>query len=151
MGRRKRGRTPTKTIRIPIDFWIELKYRAERQKTAMWRILWQAYMHYRQAYLSHFKLNTSALSRISWYVFKLGSSVGALKENPTKENLELLKRTLDQLEKRLGVNVVTVRERAEAYVKRPDRKNKVALNDATKSLIAEIIVKLGEEKKEEGS
>jgi len=86
------------------------------------------------------------LDKCSWYIFKLSQSVGAFKENPTVGNWNRLMHTIEQIKERIGVDT----EMLEHVVKKlhPSRireittSDKIELNDTTKLLIADIIVKM---------
>jgi len=86
------------------------------------------------------------LDKCSWYIFKLGNSVGAFKENPTPENWNKLMNTITQIKERLGVDTNLL----EHIVKKlhPSRSreitvsDKIELNDAVKIVISDVIVKL---------
>ena len=141
------------TIRVPVEFRNLVRTLAEKRGVPQWKILHESVVHYRLAYLSHFQANTKNLNKASWYAYKLSASVGAFRYAPTDENKELLMRTIEQLEQRLGVNGEMLKRAVEDYYKTQRKKYKIALNDAAKELVAQVIVKIlgvEEKKKEEG-
>lgn len=138
------------TIRVPVEFRNLVKTLAEKRGVPQWKILHESVVHYRIAFLSHFTMNTKKLNKASWYAYKLSASVGAFRSSPTPENKELLMKTIEQLEQRLGVNGEMLKRAIEDYYKVQSKKYKIALNDAAKELVAQVIVKiLGVDEKEE--
>lgn len=85
------------------------------------------------------KRTYSDIERLGWYIYKFGSSCGAFKENPTKENLELLKKTTTQLHERLGIELNNVLDIAEKYLQNPCSALKQAFNESARDLIIEIM------------
>jgi len=137
------------TISVPIEVRDKVKYVAETMKMPMWRLVYESVIHYREAYLSHFQLGVSELDKISWYCYKLSASVGELRGNPTKENLDMLLTTLEQIRGRLGIDTTLLEANAKRYLVNPDRNNRIALNGSAKEVIVHILEKLalsGEEK-----
>jgi len=139
---KKGGRRKTTTIAVPIEVRDKVKYVAETMHLPMWRIIYEAVIHYREAYLSHFQLGVSELDKISWYCYKLSASVGELRGNPTKENLDMLMVTLEQIKDRLGIDTTLLEANAKRYLVNPDRNNKIALNGSAKEVIVHILEKL---------
>jgi len=134
------------TIRIPAELKKELDeiiqgYEAHRGD-AYWRVIAKAIAHYKPMLSRGLsRKEVPRLDKAAWYSFKLASSIGALKENPSQQNLELFKTTCRQLEDRLGLDLSLLRKAAEDYVKHPSTQNKIELNDLTKLVIADIITK----------
>jgi len=126
------------TVRIPVELRNVVKSLARRRKMPMWKIIHEAVTYYRSVYLTHHK-EMNDVGKRAWYCYKLSASVGELRANPTKENLQLLLTTISQIEERLGVNAELLRAAAERYVKKPERKEKIQLNDAAKDVVAQII------------
>jgi len=134
------------TIRVPKELKDQLdeiakNYEAHKND-AYWRIIAKAVAHYKPSLQAGFKKKQiPRLDKAAWYAFKLASSIGALKENPTPQNLDLLKTTCQQLEDRLGLDLSLLRKAAEDFTKHPTTQNKIELNDLTKLVIADIITK----------
>ena len=82
------------------------------------------------------------LQRRAWYVAKLGSSVGAFKENATRENLERLKNTVAQIIERLGVPATDLLEAAERYFETESDTAKMRLNETLTLVICRIFSSL---------
>lgn len=140
MGR-VRHKINWKLIKVPAEIHWTLKDLSQRTKTPIWKIIHQSFTYFRTAYLSHFSENRSELDRKIWYIYKLSSSVGAFRENPTKKNLDMTMRTVGQIEKRLGVNMHELKLALKNYYVRPIKRNKVVLNDTCKMVLIEIISK----------
>jgi len=134
------------TIRIPKELKDELDsiirgYEAHKND-AYWKVIAKAIAHYKPSLQAGFKKKEiPRLDKAAWYAFKLASSVGALKENPSTQNLDLLKTTCQQLEDRLGLDLKLLVKAAEDYARHPSTANKIELNDLTKLTIADIISK----------
>jgi len=91
------------------------------------------------------------LQRRAWYIVKISSSVGALKENPSAENLQRLKNTAAQVEERLGVAVGELLEAAERFLESKSDVAKMRLNEAATLVACRILSSLPvEEKREKG-
>ena len=82
------------------------------------------------------------LDRRAWYIVKLLSSLGALKENPTAENLSKLKSTAAQVEERLGVAVGELLKAAEDFLAAKSDTAKMRLNEAAKLLVCRTTASL---------
>jgi hypothetical protein len=78
--------------------------------------------------------------RLSWYIYKFGSSCGAFKEDPTKENLELLKKTTTQIHERLGIQMNGLLDVAERYMADPNTDLKIEFNELAKEFIMDMIL-----------
>jgi response regulator RpfG family c-di-GMP phosphodiesterase len=81
--------------------------------------------------------------RLAWYIYKFSSSCGALKENPTRENLERLKETANQIAERLGIELNNILDIAERYLSNPCKELKISLNETARDLIVEMMRKGG--------
>jgi len=91
------------------------------------------------------------LQRRAWYIVKLSSSVGALKENPSQENLQKLKNTAGQVTERLGVATATLLEAAERFIAAKTDAAKMRLNEELTLTACRILSSLPvEEKREKG-
>jgi hypothetical protein len=80
--------------------------------------------------------------RRAWYAAKVGSSVGALKENPTRENFERLKSTAAQVTERLGVPTADLIEAAERYLETKSEASKMKLNETLTLVVCRIFSSL---------
>jgi len=143
--RKKIGKTTT--IRVPVEIRDTIRSLAQKRKVPYWKIVHESVTHYRLAYLSHFVQHTGKLNRAAWYAYKLAASVGEYRRDPCKETYEMLQRTIQQIEGRLGVDCSLLRKAVEVYAAKPDRRNRQLLNDAAKSVVGEVIATIlsGEE------
>jgi len=145
-----------KSVKVPYYLHDRIKELAQRYNRKMYAIVADALSIY-ENYLKkpYRKSELPRLDKASWYVFKLGRSVGAFKENPTKENGEKLLNTLDQIEERLGVKTDLLRGIIKKLINKPkiriDTDTSIEINDATKLIIADILNKLLFKEEEEES
>jgi len=148
MGRQggRSGRRPDKLvadmhIRVPWQLWAVIKQMASSDGVPMWQFIQKAVTHYLANYRAHFK-DVSGLDKASWYAFKLSSSVGEFKADPSDENLQRLLKTVEQVGTRLGINTDALVGAIHRYKERPTKKNRWALNDQAKLVVAQIMMKL---------
>ncbi len=147
-----------KSLRVPDYIHDQVKDLASRYGRKMYTIVEEAlatYVNYLKK--PYRKSELPRLDKVAWYVYKVGRSVGAFKENPTKENGEKLLNTLSQIEERIGVKTDMLKGIIMKLIKKPkikiDTDTSIEINDATKLLIADIIAKmlLKEEEEEQES
>jgi len=135
-------------IRVPWPLWAVIKQFAQSENVPMWQIVQKAFTHYLTNYRAHFK-NVSNLDKAAWYAFKLSSSIGEFKANPSDENLQKLLKTVEQISTRLGIDTTALVGAIHRYKERPNKKNRWAVNDQAKLVVAQILMKLlagGEDK-----
>lgn len=145
-----------RSIKIPAYLHEKIKSLASRAHTHQYKVIEQAVNNF-ELYLRrpYRKSELPRIDKASWYIFKLAQSVGAFKENNSKENYDRLLRTIMQIEKRLEIELNELKD-VVARVN-PERKkqltsiDKMDLNGATKIAIADIILKLLYEQPEEGA
>jgi len=128
------------TIKIPKDILPLIKTLAQKEKRAYWIILTEAINQYKMS--KKFPQGSKEIipeDKKAWYITKLGTSIGALKENPTEQNLAKTLKTLNQIETRLDVNVEPLRRVCIEYVKRKDTELRIQLNGVLKQTIIEIM------------
>jgi len=129
----------TQVVRLPKPLWGAIKSVATREKMPMWKVIMRAWSYYIKQYREHHEHARTTLEKAAWYCFKLSSSVGQFKERPNKFNYEMLKKTAEQLKKRLQIDVDLLLGAAGNYYMDHSATNKMALNDATKMVVATII------------
>jgi len=137
------GKISWKWIRVPEEIHSSISQMAKKEKIAIWKVVARAVTFYETARREKFR-EVSDLSKLSWYVYKFSASVGELRGNPCEENLRFLIKTCQQLTKRLGIDTSKVVLAAEQYVKRPTRKGRMVLNDASKEVVAQLILKFSQ-------
>jgi len=139
-GAQVSGKIKWKWIRIPEEVWRGIKEASVREKMAEWKVINRAVTFYVSCAKAKFK-DVSDLSKVSWYVYKFSASVGEFRGSPTPENYEKLLTTCRQISERLGIDTSKVALAAEQLMKKNDPKNRMVLNDASKEVVAQIILK----------
>jgi len=128
------------TIKVPTEVRNIVKKLMEEEKKPAWKIIVESVLWYNRIKRRPYeKAELPVTEKISWYIAKLCMSVGAFKENPTKENLERLQKTLTQIKERLKIDTDIVYRTAVAYQRKPETENRIELNMATKSVVFDII------------
>ena len=130
-----------KHIRVPWQLWAVIRQMANSDGVPMWQFVQKAVTHYLANYRAHFK-DVSNLDKAAWYAFKLSSSIGEFKANPSDENLQMLLKTVEQVGNRLGIDVAALIGAIHRYKEKPNKKNRWALNDQAKLVVAQIMMKL---------
>jgi len=90
------------------------------------------------------------LDKASWYSTKMLFSIQALKiyayeykdQKKAKDQLQRLKRVLEQIRDRYGVRTETLMEIARQFVEEPTRENLILLNEASKEVVKSIFLRL---------
>jgi len=143
-----------KSLRVPYYIHEKVKDLSQRYGKKMYTIVEEAlatYVNYLKK--PYRKSELPKLDKCSWYVYKLGRSVGAFKENPTEENARKLLNTLEQIEERIGVSTAMLRGIVEKLVSRKniriDTDTSIEINDTTKLIISDIIYKMLFEEEEQ--
>ena len=137
-----------KYIRVPTEVHEKLMELSKKLNVPLWKVIMEAITFYEQVIRKpKVRRSLPRLDKASWYAFKISQSVGAFKENPSKQNFEYLQRTCQQIEERIGVDCDLVLKMAEEYMQTKSVSAKIELNDVTKLVVADIIVKMlfGEE------
>lgn len=125
-------------ISVPQPLAERVKTLSKREGTAMWKILQRTVDYWIASYKGHFK-DAPDLDKASWYAYKLSASIGELRAKPSAESLKMLRKTIAQVRDRLSVETSMLEKAASQYVKKPTRQNRVALNDAAKFTVLQII------------
>jgi len=129
------------TVRIPTELRDYIRNLAMRENKTEWQIIMDSVsFYYAQKQKPRVKEEASILDKVSWYITKLATSVGAFKENPSEENLLRLKKTAEQVKERLGVDTSLLVRVAEAFMNYRDEDSRMELNAALKMVILEIIL-----------
>ena len=147
------------TVRIPRSLYEkiqELKKRYSIQED--WQLILEAISLY-ESFKSNRKLHREIVKQIprldkaSWYSYKFAKSVALFLENPSDENFtQLLKRITELSDRIFGSKVPLLQELEQlviSYKNNPSVRLKIEINDVSKLIISEIIVKMlfEEEKK----
>jgi hypothetical protein len=152
------------TIYVPLEFKAKVKELSDRTGKAQWRILLDALTLYEsQLRQPKIKEELPVADKVVWYMQKLSMSIGALKENPSEENLSKSMKTIQQVRDRLGVDTSLLEKAARDYAslvtsapQDPITRHgyldeaTMEVNMALKSVLLEIVYKwiLKEESKE---
>jgi len=136
------GKTNWKVIKVPEELHKKLLALARKKKKAIHMIIMEAIaFHREQEKFPSVKEDLPMTDKISWYIFKLSSSVGAFKEHPSLQNYALLERTCAQIQYRLGVDTSLILRYAKYLLSHNDPDIRIELNMATKFVIVEILNK----------
>jgi hypothetical protein len=143
------------TIYVPQEFKSKVKELSERSGKPQWKVLLEAITLY-EATLRRPKMKEELpiVDKVVWYIQKLSMSIGALKENPSEENLARTLNTIRQVKERLLVDTGLLERAVVDYVKLvssapqdPVEKHRVLdearmeINMALKSVLLEIVYK----------
>jgi len=130
------------TIKVPVELRDKINELAQRLDKPAWKVIMNAISFFdEQLRNPRLKETLPMVDKVSWYIAKIGMSVGEFKANPTNDNLERLKKTAQQIQERLGVDVGLLIRVAEAYMRDPNPDNRMELNATLKMLILDIIYK----------
>lgn len=127
-----------KSVKLPEPLWYGIREHAKREKRPMWQVIQRAWGYWLSAYRSH-HVEHNNLDRKAWYIYKLSASVGEFRANPSEENLAKLTKTCEQISQRLGVDTSLILNAVANYIRKPNTKTRMALNDATKAVIIQIL------------
>jgi len=130
------------TVKIPVELRDLINSIAKRENKTSWQVILNSVsFYYAQTKKPRLKEDASMLDKASWYITKIATSVGAFKENPSEKNFELLKKSLEQIKERLGIDGSLLLRAAEAYMRYQDEDSRMELNAALKMLIMDIILR----------
>jgi hypothetical protein len=160
-----RSVTRESTIYAPPEFKAKVKELSEKTGKPQWKLLLEALALYESTIRRpRVKEELPTIDKVTWYIQKLSMSIGALKENPSEENLTRTLNTIRQIKERLLVDTSLLERAVLDYVKLvknnvkdPVEKHRILdeakteLNMALKSTLLEIVYKwiLKEELREE--
>jgi len=106
------------SVWVPREFKERLVSLSRRYGKPQWKILLDALAMYEAGFRrSRGKEELPKVDKVVWYIEKLSMSVGAFKENPTKENLEKSMKTLAQVRERLQVDTGILERALNDYFK----------------------------------
>ena len=135
------------SIKVPEPLYNKIKEIAETSGRHLYQVIEEAMTFYINNWrrVRH-KDGIPRLDKCAWYVFKLAQSVGAFKENPSLENYQKLLKTIFQIKERIGVDTSLLEHVVDKLNPRNRKEisvdEKIELNDVTKLVISDIIVKL---------
>ena len=106
------------TIYVPVEFKQKIKELSERTGKAQWRLLLDALTLYESTLRKpRVKEELPVVDKVVWYMQKLAMSIGALKENPSGENLNKTMKTIQQIKERLQVDTGLLERAVIDYVR----------------------------------
>ena len=141
------------TIYAPPELKEKLKRLSEKTGRTQWRILLEALELYETSLRKpRAKEELPIVDKVVWYIEKLAMSVGALKENPSSENLQKTTKTISQVRERLKVDTAILERAVADFIKAVNTKASngaekhamldeatIELNMALKSVLIEIV------------
>jgi len=143
-----------RTVRVPAELDNRIVALAEKMRWAKWKVVLEAIAMY-ETFLRKPKAKEELpiIDKTLWYIEKICMSIGALKENPTNENLEKTKKTIQQIKDRLKVDTALLERAVEDYFNTVNTARKtnpveshetideatIEVNMALKSILIEII------------
>jgi len=127
-----------KTIRVPTPLWHAIKLLSKKRNIPMWVLIQDMYNYWYSQYREYHD-SMPNIDKAAWYATKLGMSVGILKAKPNDTNLQWTLKTCKQIRNRLGIDTNLLQGAATNYAKTPSKKTVMALNQALKLTIIEII------------
>ncbi len=134
-----------KPIPVPQEVHAVVKTQSEREGSAMWKIVVKAIELYTTLQRKHWNIDVNPdaqkIDRLAWYIYKLTASIGAYRESPSMKRRRLIEKTLEQIRERIGVDTSELELVIEQYFKKPLRQNRTLLNETTKKLIINMIIK----------
>jgi len=129
------------TVKIPVELRDLINSIAKRENKAAWQVIMDGVaFYYAQTKKPRIKEDASLLDKVSWYITKVATSVGVFKRDPSPENLEYIKKNLEQLKERLGIDGSYLLRACEAYMQYGDDDSRMEINAALKMLILDIIL-----------
>ena len=161
-------RTKSSTIYAPPELKDKLRRLSEKTGRTQWKILLEALELYETSLRKpKTKEELPVVDKVIWYMEKLAMSIGALKENPSNENLQKTMKTIQQIRERLKVDTAILERAVADFIKAVNTKASngaekhamldeavIELNMALKSVLIEIvytyILKEKSEKAEQG-
>jgi len=161
----KRKKTVWKSIKVPRETHIFLKAKAKRENVAMHKVIVSVALASEIKDISEvaekISLKAKDIDRAIWYNLKLINGIAMYKQllklrgrisgayvtemhEYRQEQRRKLMRTIEQIEKRLKVDLTEIQELIEELESKYDNKVTMKLNDAVKKAMFQIINKVVE-------
>jgi len=141
----EKPKSPWTTIRVRRELKNVIQEHATRLGIPMHKFIAKSITFFvEQERKPKLKRDLPLIDKVSWYITKLGMSVGRFKENPTEVNLEKLIETANEVSERMEVDTSWVVKAANDYIKRKDSESSMELNSALKNTVIMLINKLAE-------
>ena len=127
---------------MPKSLKNKIKEESEREGKPMWQIVAEGLeCREREKTKNWSRRATDDLDKTAYYIMKLMTAVERFKIAPSIENLDWLKKTVDQIHQRLGVDIGYVVNAAKRYYRTKDKKDLVELNMIAKMAVKDLITK----------
>ncbi|MCD6359455.1 MAG: hypothetical protein J7M38_01240, partial [Armatimonadetes bacterium] len=110
------NKTKWTTVKVPVEIRNKIKTLSQKTGKAYWKTLLNALSLYEsQLKKPKLKEELPTIDKVSWYIVKLSSSMGIFKANPSQQNYERFLRTIEQVEKRLEIDLSLLKRVARDY------------------------------------
>jgi hypothetical protein len=143
------GRERWKHIKVPAYFKEKLKQLSEREKRAIWQILYDAFSYYEsQKRRPKIKEELPMLDKVSWYIAKVSMATCWYLATLSDTNYELTVKTISEAGARLGVDMSELLNVLSTFknIKQKTSKHRALVLKALKKTIQEMILLLSQEK-----
>jgi hypothetical protein len=117
-------RTVYKRVKIPVGVYEYVRYRAKARGLSMWQYIIQSINFYESALRNVAVADATKAQNNSYYYTKLVMAVTEFIHKANQENYDNVVRIINQVEKRKGVDLSTLRQLIEMY-KQKHRKSLV--------------------------
>ena len=137
-----------KHIKVPASFKEKLKQMSEREKRAIWQIIYDAFTYYEsQKKRPRIKEDLPMLDKISWYIAKTSMAVSWYLATLSDTNYELTVKTITDTGARLGVDMSELLSVLETFknIKQKTSKHRALVLKALKKTIQDMILLLSRE------
>jgi len=143
------------TIYVPAELKERIRALSEKTGKVQWKVLLDALAFYETTVRQpRAKEELPVVDKVVWYMQKLSMSIGALKENPSDENISKTVKTMIQVRDRLGVDTSLLERAVVDYARLvrnapedPAERHRqvdeaiMEVNMALKSVLLEIVYK----------
>jgi hypothetical protein len=132
-----------KHVKVPAFFKEKLKQMSEREKRAIWQIIYDAFTYYEsQKRKPRIKEELSILDKISWYIAKVSMATCWYLATLSDTNYELTVKTITDTGARLGVDMSELLSVLETFknIKQKTSKHRALVLKALKKTIQDMIL-----------
>jgi len=136
-----------KHIKVPASFKEKLKQMSEREKRAIWQIIYDAFTYYEaQKRRPRIKEDLPILDKVSWYIAKTSMAVCWYLATLSDTNYELTVKTITETGARLGVDTRELLSVLETFknIKQKTSKHRALVLKALKKTIQDMILLLSQ-------
>jgi hypothetical protein len=108
-------RTVYKRVKIPVGVYEYVRNRAKARGLSMWQYIIQSINFYESALRNVAVADTTKAQNNSYYYTKLAMAITEFIHRANQENYDNVVRIINQVEKRKGVDLSTLRQLIEMY------------------------------------